>query len=147
MMLFLRHALLPIFLALVAAGIAHVWQGYSGFTDIRAIIIGCALFCVFMVLLHHAQFIWQTRQTGRKLSALFGLEDNLLRRIGDIEAGQANALVLEDLQQRIGTLEAMVKELNQPDPTSCNPCRCRTGRGQCGCTQNQGFAFRQGQCR
>ena len=129
MLLFLRHASLPIFLALVAAGIAHVWQGYSGFTDIRAIIIGCALFCVFMVLLHHAQFIWQTRQTGRKLSALFGLEDNLLRRIGDIEAGQANALVLEDLQQRIGTLEAMVKELNQPDPKAAIHAAVEQGEG------------------
>ena len=100
MMLFLRHALMLIVFALVAASIAYVWQGYSGFTDIRTVIIGCALFCVFMVLLHHTQFYWQTRQTGRKLSALFGLEDNLVRRIGDIEGGQANALALEDDEGR-----------------------------------------------
>jgi len=108
-MYFIRQMVLPILLCAVSAAIALGWQSYSGFSNIRTLIIGGAIFCALMVLLNHIHLAIQSRLMKNRLAAIFGLENNLLNRIQKIETGQASALTVEDMQQRITVLEEQLK--------------------------------------
>ncbi|MGB7287460.1 MAG: EAL domain-containing protein [Salaquimonas sp.] len=105
--------MIPLVIGAVAAGIAHGWQQYTDLSDFNTIVAGAALFCVFMALLNYFMLAYQTDQMKKRLAAIFGLEDNLLRRIQEIEIDQDNDALFTALTDRIHILETKAASLQK----------------------------------
>lgn len=112
---------LPLLIATISAGLALGWQHYSQTSDFRTLIIGCAIFCVFMALWNHFQLSLQTDRAQRRMAAIFGLEDNLLRRIQDIETTRDNLDVISSLAERVEQLELVITSRDAADDKDVAP--------------------------
>lgn len=108
----LKKMILPLAFGGLAAVTAFGWQQYSNFSNTITLVLGCAFFCILLALWNYGSLSWQSNQMRKKLAAIFGLEDDLLRRINDIETGQSNAEIIESLHNRIEALEETLASNN-----------------------------------
>ncbi len=105
MTFFLKILFFPLLFGTISAAAAYGWQQYSGSTNTITFVIGCGAFCILMALWNYFRLAWQVKYMRRNLDAIFGLEDNLLKRINEIETGQSNLAALDGLHSRLQTLE------------------------------------------
>jgi len=101
--------LIPLIFGAVAAAVAFAVKAYWGINDLQTAIVGSATFCILMVLWNYVAGLMFVDRVRKRLAAIVGFENDIMRRLEQIEKNLSTSVETEMVRRRVEMLEARLE--------------------------------------